>query len=272
MHERIAINHLCFMADSMPKFAEHVRALGAKQISLLGPLLLGEGGAEAADALVKSGNYGVATITQPFQMGQHISSDESQWVTPRARLSQLIDIAASLNAKSIYMVTGGHGTLDWEEAARCFAAAIAPCVAQSEAAGVQLMIETTNPFFADIHITHSLADTIRLAEIAGIGVCIDLFACWTESDLKRKIAQAIPKCRAVQFSDYAYGDRTIPERAVPGDGAIPLERLFGWVLDAGYEGAFDMELGGPRIAVEGEFAAMRRAADYVTELLIRLGA
>ena len=272
MHERIAINHLCFMADPIPVFGEHVRALGAKQISLLGPLIISDAGAEAARALVRSGNYGVATITQPFQMGQHISNNEDDWVAPRANLSRVIEVAAELNAQSIYMVTGGHGSLDWEEAARYFAAAIAPCVAQSQAAGVQLMIETTNPFFADIHIAHSLADTIKLAEIADIGVCIDLYACWTESDLKKLIERAVPKCRAVQFSDYAYGDRTIPDRAVPGDGAMPLERLVGWVLDAGFTGAFDMELGGPRIAAEGEFAAVRRSADYMTELLIRLGA
>lgn len=272
MHDRIAINHLCFMADPMPTFSTHLRALGARKVSLLGPLLLAEGGVEAAQALVNSGDYGVETITQPFQMGQHISNKEKDWVTPRAQLSRLIDIAAQLNAQSIYMVTGGHGALDWDEAARCFAAAIAPCVAQSEAASVQLMIETTNPLFADIHIAHSLADTIKLAEIAGIGVCIDLYACWTESNLKTLIAEAMPKCRAVQFSDYVYGDRTIPERAVPGDGAIPLERLVGWVLDAGYTGAFDMELGGPRIRAEGEFAAVRRSADYMSDLLRRLGA
>lgn len=272
MHDRISINHLCFMTDPMPTFAEHLRTLCARRVSLLGPLLLAEGGPEAAQALVASGNYGVETITQPFQMGRHISSREEDWLAPRAQLSRLIDIAAKLGAQSIYMVTGGHGSLDWDEAARCFAAAIAPCVAQSEAAGVQLMIETTNPLFADIHIAHSLADTIKLADIAGIGVCIDLYACWTESDLKTLIAKALPRCRAVQFSDYAYGDRTIPERAVPGDGAIPLERLIGWALDAGYAGPFDMELGGPRISAEGELAAVQRSADYMTDLLKRLGA
>ncbi|MGB8363806.1 MAG: hypothetical protein ACLQUZ_06235 [Rhizomicrobium sp.] len=74
----------------------------------------------------------------------------------------------------------------------------------------------------------------------------------------KRCTSPLSKCRAVQFSDYVYGDRTIPERAVPGDGAIPLDRLVGWVLDAGYTGAFDMELGGPRIRAEGELAAARR--------------
>lgn len=272
MHDRIAINHLCFMPDSMGTFADHLRTLGARRVSLIGPMLLAEGGEAAAQSLLSSAGYGFETITHPFQSGQHLSKQEEDWVAPRANLSRLIDIAARLGAKSIYMVTGGHGALEWEEAAHCFAKAIAPCVVQSEAAGVQLMVETTNPFYADIHIAHSLADTIRLADIAGIGVCIDLFSCWAEADLKGLIAKALPKCRAVQFSDYSYGDRTIPDRTVPGDGVIPLERQIGWVLEAGYTGAFDLELVGSRILAEGQLAAARRSADYMTGLLDRLGA
>ena len=272
MHNRIAINHLCFISDPMPVFAQHLRTLGAQRVSLLGPYLLAEGGQQAARALLDSQSLQLETITHPFQSGQHLSTREEDWLAPRAKLSRVIDIAAQLGARSIYMVTGGHGSLEWDEAARCFAAAIAPCVVQAETVGVQLMVETANPFMADVHIAHSLADTIRLADIAGIGVCIDLFSCWTEADLQSLIAKALPRCRAVQFSDYVYGDRSVPDRAVPGDGVIPLERLVRWILEAGYTGAFDMELLGPRIRNEGELAAIQRAADYMTELLNRLGA
>ena len=59
---------------------------------------------------------------------------------------------------------------------------------------------------------------------------------------------------------------------MPGDGAIPLERILGWALDAGYRGAFDLELLGPRIDDEGRLDATRRAAEYVGELLHKLGA
>src|ERR1700730_8646894 len=144
MHDRIAINHLCFLSDTMPKFAEHLDALGAKRVSLLAGYLLAEGGAAAAQALVSSGGYAVETIVHPFQSGRQISTREADWVAPRADLSRGIEIAADLGAKSIYMGTGGHGSLDWAEAAHAFAAAIAPYVAESEAAGVLLMIETTN--------------------------------------------------------------------------------------------------------------------------------
>jgi sugar phosphate isomerase/epimerase len=73
-------------------------------------------------------------------------------------------------------------------------------------------------------------------------------------------------------SDYVYGDRTAPCRAVIGDGAIPLEHLIGELLDAGYKGVFDLELLGPRIQQEGAAAATRRAAENLSEILSRLGA
>jgi sugar phosphate isomerase/epimerase len=134
------------------------------------------------------------------------------------------------------------------------------------------MIENAPPQYADLHIAHSLRDTVTLAEMAGIGVCIDLFSCWTEADLGNTIRRAIPACGLVQVSDYVCGDRALPARAVPGDGDMPLQRLLGWILDAGYQGVFDLELLGPRIDNEGHLAATGRAANAVAELLQALGA
>src|SRR3546814_9039718 len=103
--------------------------------------------------------------------------------------------------------------------------------------------------------------TVTLAERAGLGVCIDLFCCWSEAGLRATIERAIPRCGIVQVSDYVYGDRAMPCRAVPGDGAIPIRTMLEWMLGAGYEGAFDLELLGPRIEREGRVAAVARAAD-----------
>ena len=38
---------------------------------------------------------------------------------------------------------------------------------------------------------------------------------------------------------------------MPGDGDIPFDRILGPLLAAGYTGAFDLELIGPRIEAEG---------------------
>ena len=52
----------------------------------------------------------------------------------------------------------------------------------------------------------------------------------------------------------------------------PGERLVRAVLDAGYEGAFDLEILGPRIEEEGYRAPIARSLDRAGEILDRLGA
>ena len=187
-------------------------------------------------------------------------------------LLRAIDIAAALAAPNIYLVSGGRGRLLWDEAAERFAQLLAPCLAPAKEKGVRLLVETASHLNADMHFAHTLDDTIRLAEIAGIGVCIELAACWFEGGLREKFRRAMPMTGLVQISDYVPGDRATPNRAVPGDGMVPNEWLVRELLDAGYKGIFDLELVGPRIEAEGCYAASKRAAENLSELLTKLGA
>lgn len=271
MHARISINTLCFPGSSFSELAGLWRELGASRVSLVSTLLFNEGLA-AAQAALGAGECRVETITHPFLHDQHLRPREGSWAEPRAKLSQVIDAAKVLGARSIYVSAGGHGSLTWEEAAECFTRAIAPCVAHASAVGVPLMIENAPQLYPDTNIVHTLRDAVTLAELAGIGVCIDIFSCWTEAGLRDSIDRAVPRCQIVQVSDYVYGDRSLPARAVPGDGAAPLKRIVDWILCAGYTGAFDLELIGPRIDREGPLTATRRAALIVGELLLSLGA
>lgn len=269
MHERISVNAICFPRAGAKELVQAWRALGCRRVSLVGRQVLEEGG-DLRDALAANGLQ-VETITHNFVLGPLRPEPES-WSSPRERLSRLIAEARDLGARSIYMLTGGRGSPDWEMAAQTFAQALAPCVTEAAAAGIALMLENAPPLYADLHLAHSLADAITLAEIAGIGVCIDLFGCWAEAGVQASIARATPRCGLIQVSDHVLGDRAYPCRAVPGDGAIPLERLIAGALEAGYAGAFDLELLGPRIDREGPQAAVARAADRLGELLVSLGA
>ncbi|MBU6266711.1 MAG: TIM barrel protein [Sphingomonadales bacterium] len=265
MHERLSVNSLCFPGKGWAELAGLWRECDAARVSFLSGLL-GDDFAEA-DATLRALGKPLETITHLFTTGS-ITSDPAPM---RARLDRVIDFAAAHGGRSIYMMTGGHGGLDWEDAAATFAAAVAPCVARAERAGVHLLIEPCPPLYADGHLAHSLRDTVLLAEIAGIGVCIDLFACWAEAGLKETFARAMPRCHLIQVSDYVPGDRAYPCRAIPGDGAIPLQRLIGLALDAGYTGAFDFELIGPRIDATGHLEAVQRAGDVMGAMLHDLG-
>jgi sugar phosphate isomerase/epimerase len=271
MHERLSIHQICFSNLSLPEYVQRCRMLGAQRIGFISQALLTANGLSEARAALIGGDLKVQTVAHVFRTG-HLSSDKAEWVESRDALNRLIDITAELGGRSIYMLTGGHGGLDWEDAAAIFCEAIAPCVEHASRAGIGLAIENASSLYADLHIAHSLSDTIRLAEMANIGVCIELFFCWVEAKLPHLFAQAMPRCQMVQLSDYICGDRSLPARAVPGDGSIPLERIVRTLLDTGYRGAFDLELLGPRIDAEGADIAVARAAANVSAMLDRLNA
>jgi sugar phosphate isomerase/epimerase len=269
MHEKVSVNALCFPGAGLPEMAEHWRALAPRRVGFMSSLLGDD--LSLPLKILDAGGYQFESMTHLFFGGGHVESREEAWAGERAKLSRAIDAVAAFGGRSIYMMTGGHGDLTWEQAAECFSAALAPCVARADAAGVKLMVEAAPALYADIHLAHSLRDALTLAEIAGIGVCIDVYGCWAEAGLKQTIERAMPRCWLIQVADYVYGDRAVPSRAVPGDGNIPLRRILDWALSAGYAGGFDLELIGPRIDAEGPLEATRRAARQLGQLLESLG-
>jgi sugar phosphate isomerase/epimerase len=266
MHPKVCLHQVAFANESTTAFVEHCRAIGIPNMTLVTPFLMQPGGVEEAQAALAAGGPKVACVNHPF--ARNLETDDGA----TEALLEAIDIADRLDARLIYLVSGGRGSLLWDEAAERFAQLIAPCIPVAKDKGVRLTVETASDFNVDIHMAHTLDDTIRLAEIAGIGVCIELHACWFEGGLKEKFRRAMPNTGLVQVSDYVYGDRTAPCRAVIGDGAIPLEHLIGDLLEAGYKGVFDLELLGPRIQQEGPAAATKRAAENLSAILTKLGA
>jgi sugar phosphate isomerase/epimerase len=268
MHPRISLHQVAFMTESTGSFITHCRTIGVRHMTLVTPKLSTSGELDEAVAGLAAGGTRVATVNHLFASYPNLAADNG---VAAQKMAAAIDIAATLGADAIYLVSGGRGGLDWEAAAERFAQLIAPCLQRARACDVQLLVENANAFNVDIHIAHTLADTITLAEVAGIGVCIDLHACWMEAGLTPKFLKALPTTGLVQVSDYVLGDRTAPCRAVPGDGAIPLDRLIGNLLEAGYAGLFDLELVGPRIVAEGAYTASTRAAERLSEILVKLG-
>jgi sugar phosphate isomerase/epimerase len=160
----------------------------------------------------------------------------------------------------------------WEQAADAFCDFIAPCAAVARDLGVPLLLEPTNPLRADVSFVHWQRDAMDIARRAGIKIMVDFQSCWFERGLEELVRKNIDLVSVVQISDYVIGTLQAGERAVPGDGDIPLERLLATVLEAGYKGAFDLEVMGPRIESEGYPSAIRRSVERVSELLDRLGA
>lgn len=178
-------------------------------------------------------------------------------------LARAIEIAEALGAPAVVFTTGPAGALEWDYAADAFAAALEAHLP----APVTLCLEHTNSLRVDVSFVHTLRDAIDLARRLEIKVCMEINACWAERDLLRTIADGIDRIGVVQVSDYAVGTTSTPNRLVPGDGDIPLARIIGQVVDAGYAGVFDLELVGPKIEEEGYASAIERSCRYLAALL-----
>ena len=262
MHRQVSINSLCLAPAPLAAQVEAVARLGACALTPVIDAVL-EAGPAAAAAHVRDAGLEVAAIT-------HMSFGFADAATTRAareRLARTIDAAAQIGAQSIVMTTGGRGSLTWPQAAVAFAEAVAPCAEAARAAGMRLGIEGTSHLYADASIAHRLADTTTLARLAGVDVVLDTFACWFDADIDAAIVEAGPYLALVQVSDYAPGDRSLPCRAVPGDGICGLNRLIPAMAATGFGGYYDIEVIGPRLAEQGIDAGLTRAAAFIGALL-----
>jgi len=260
----ISINTLCLPDAPLFDHVACIRRLGVNAISPTIEDIAAMGAANAAQLLSDSG-LTVATLTH--RAFAYATDEEAS--KARTRLDATIAAAKAIGAHSITMTTGGRGSLDWHQAVENFATQIAPCVRTAQEAGVTLAIEPTSHLYADVSIAYRLSDTLHIAQTAGIGLGIDLFACWFDADIDQAIAVAAPHAALVQVSDYVAGDRALPCRAIPGDGRTGLDRLLPKIRDAGFAGFYDIEVIGPRIIAEGAESALRRAITYIVNMLER---
>lgn len=263
-HERLSVHNVTFYGAPLSEIQGHWAALGVSRLSVLDAQLLDP----EFPMLLQRNGYTVEAVYHLFADGS-LAGDPGP---AQAALSKVIDAAAGVGAHTVYMLTGGRGPFTWAQAAERFCAIVAPCAEHGKAAGVALAIENASSLYADIHLTHTLRDTVTLAEMSDLGICIDVFHCWAEGDFEAMVTRALPRTRLIQLSDYVLGDRALPGRAVPGDGTIPLEAFVAQTLAGGYLHGFDLELIGPRIETEGRLESARRACDVVGAMLTRLGA
>src|SRR5690242_15065364 len=193
--------------------------------------------------------------------------DLDTWPRYQDRLLAALDLMRALAAPVLVLTTGPAGGLEWEAAAGALGRAINPVRIAAAGAGVRIAIENTSAMRLDLSFATTLRDTVDLAEHLGVDVCMELNSCWAERAFVATLLRARPRLAHVQISDARVGSLSTPDRLVPGDGDIPLARRVGELLAAGYAGAFEIEMVGPRIEAEGYEPAIRRATAYVSDLL-----
>ena len=267
VHSRVSVNPMCLISLPFVQELAALKRLEVQRAGLVTRRLAATGWKQALEIVAHTG------IEVPYLVhGVYTPVDRPEaWKDETELLLPAIDAAAALGARFIYLTTGPPGSLRWEEAADAFGERLAPVLDRGREVGVELALENATSLRTDLSFVHTLRDTTRLARRFGQGVCMDLYCCWVEPELQQTVADNLDLIRLVQVSDFVIGTLDQPNRAVPGDGDLPLVRLLGDVIDTGYSGLMDIELLGPRIDAEGNEAALRRAIDWLSSTLYSLG-
>jgi sugar phosphate isomerase/epimerase len=253
-HPRLSLSSICSMNQSLDEDFALWSDLGVDHVGLISPKFDLAGWDAGRQAVVDS--------------GLRVSSMSCY----KDGIAQSLEFSAAVDADVLYVVSGSAGSVPWDEAAERFCDDLAPLVARGKELGVLLAVEPTNPLRTDVSFVHSVRDAIDLARMADMGIVIDFYSAWYERGLDELVHTNIDVVALVQICDYELGTFDMPNRSAVGDGAIPVERLIALMLDAGYDGPFDLEILGPRIEAEGYRAPIARSLERASAMLERLGA
>jgi sugar phosphate isomerase/epimerase len=267
MHPRLSVSSVCSWHWSLEEDLAFWAGAGIDCVGL-SFRKLEQAGLAAARARVEAAGLRVSNL---LEFGHFRLAERASWTAQQERLLSALDFAAAVGAGSLVLTSGGPGRLEWEEAAAALGEALAPVTRAAAARGVTLTVENTSPLFLDLSFTTSLRDAGELARRLGIGLCVEVQSCFAERGLAATLAELAERVAHVQLSDFVVGSRSVPDRAVPGDGDIPLAAILGALARLGYRGPFELELLGPRIEKEGYASATRRAVVRASELLEAAG-
>jgi sugar phosphate isomerase/epimerase len=166
---------------------------------------------------------------------------------PEERIEQLIasiERFAPFGPSQFVTITGADGSRGEAEQRRILVYGYRRAAAAAAEVGAVIGIEPIrNAAGASLVATVAqAADLIAEIDAEGVGIVYDIWHHWDSPSLLEDIESYASLFTVVQLGDWP--DRPNPgiDRAIPGEGVIPLDEVFAALESAGYSGWYDLEL------------------------------
>ncbi len=160
-----------------------------------------------------------------------------------------IDMAAALQAPVLTIVVGGveTGTKGPGESLRRVTDIVAAAVPYATRAGVKLALEPLHPVYAGSRsCLTTLRDALDICDVVnapGLGVAIDVYHVWWDTDLPAQLHRAGPRIMGYHLCDWlAATQDVLLDRGMMGDGVANLLAIRREVEAAGYAGFCEVEV------------------------------
>ena len=160
-----------------------------------------------------------------------------------------IDMAAELQAKVLTIVVGGvePGSKGVGESLKLVADRVAEAAPYAAAREVKLALEPLNPVYGGnrscLTTTRDALDICDAIGAANVGVAIDVYHVWWDTDLPRQLLRAGGRIYGYHLCDWlADTQDVLLDRGMMGDGVADLRMIRAQVEAAGYLGACEVEI------------------------------
>jgi sugar phosphate isomerase/epimerase len=155
-------------------------------------------------------------------------------------------IARQVSAGSLLVITGPQATHIRSHAARLTADALSELCDAAVDSNVRIAVQPMDRLFRrGWSFLHTLEETLELLDRVGCqraGICFGTYHLWQEPGLTKLVREVASRISLVQLSDWREPPRCENDRALPGDGCIPLKEIVRSLEEAGYDGWYELEL------------------------------
>jgi sugar phosphate isomerase/epimerase len=133
------------------------------------------------------------------------------------------------------------------------------------ARGLRLAIEPVSPIRQDLSFVNLAADAFDIVCRVGdpsFGYLFDTYHLWWQRGIESLARDTADRVFCVQVSDHKAVTLRALDRAMPGEGIIPLHRLLRALADGGYDGWWELEVisdASPTAGVDVVLETARRA-------------
>lgn len=146
----------------------------------------------------------------------------------------------------VLCLTGPAGAREEDEARTLVVDGLRRIAAAADSAGVRLGLEPIHRSQRDaLSIVATIPQALELLYEAGlpdVGLVVDLWHLWDTPDIERHLTENVGRIVGVQVSDWFPDERG--DRALPGEGISRTPELLRVLREAGWRGAWDVEIFG----------------------------
>ena len=160
---------------------------------------------------------------------------------------EAIDEANAIGAPLVVLVCGAAPDQPLDQSRNQIADGIAAVLPHAVAAGVRLAVEPLHPMYADtrsaINTLAQANDLVEQLRSPQVGVALDVYHTWWDPNLEAEIQRAGRSILAFHVCDWRVPTRDmLNDRALMGEGCIPIRQIRAWVEAAGFDGVVEVEI------------------------------